>query len=107
MKVFGYILLLFFAVLASFHSIDAYKDNNNKMSEVIYQDTNCPHHQHATTHHCPGSCLCHRCASPIYYMDFSINLECYSSLTVHFPVYYNSYTSSLNKNYIWNPPKYC
>lgn len=106
MKAFGYILLILFSVLASFHIIDAYKNYNTEMTEIIYQDTECPHHQHATTHHCPGSCLCHRCASPIYYMDFSINLECYSSLTVHFPAYNNRYTS-LNKNYIWNPPKYC
>jgi hypothetical protein len=104
MKVLGYILFFFFAAFTSFHSEGINTYNTTGMME-IYQDTDCPHHQH-TTHHCPGSCLCHRCASPIYYMDFNINLECPFCSKVHFPIYYNTYTS-YNKSYIWNPPKYC
>lgn len=104
MKGFEYILFLFFVIFTSFHSPDIHMDNAMEMME-LYQDTD-GHNHKDTTSHCPGSCLCHRCVSPIYYMDFNINLECYSSSKVQFPIYYNTYTSS-NKSYIWNPPKYC
>lgn len=103
MKGLGYILFFFFVIFTSFHSPNIHKDNLVGMME-IYQDTDCHNHQH-TTNHCPGSCLCHRCVSPIYHMNCNINLDCYSSSKVQFPVYNSTYTS-FNISYIWNPPKY-
>ncbi len=102
MKGLGYILFFFFVIFTSFHSPNIHKDNTVGMME-IYQDTDCHNHQH-TTNHRSGSCLYHRCIFSIYYLDFNINFQCYSSSKVQFPVYNSTYTS-FNISYIWNPPK--